>query len=160
MPFRFAGLESPVFFILGGESIDTVYLSIQANYLQKELNKLLNVVYFAGDYRVYQATKDTVELTVDSLFGPLTSEQKSLFAGITEIKGQKELNEVMNSLRPYVIPFPVDADKVRRLFKKEKKLVVPDFEQLDLRTISYLGWRDIAKNHIYLVYPYFGELIG
>jgi FBP C-terminal treble-clef zinc-finger/Elongation factor G-binding protein, N-terminal len=132
----------------------------QANYIRHELNKLLRVVYFVGDYRVYQATKDELESTIHTIFGPLTKEQASLFAGITEIKGQRELNEFMDTLHPYVIPFSLDVDQVRRLFKKEKKLTIPDFSDLDLKTISYLGWRDVGKNHLYLVYPFMGELTG
>lgn len=132
----------------------------QANHLRNELNKLLRVVYFVGDYRVYQAVKDELESTIGTLFGPLTPEQAALFAGITEIKGQQELNNFMTRLRAYVIPFPFDTDRVRQLFKREKKLAVPDPADFDLSTMTYLGWRDIGKNHLYLVYPYQGVLTG
>jgi hypothetical protein len=132
----------------------------QANYLRNELRKLLNVVYFAGDYRVYQATKDSLESNIQTLFGHLTSEQASLFRCMTDIKNQRDLNEIMESLRPYLIPFPFDTGQIKRIFKKEKKLTIPDPANYDLRTMSYFGWRDIGTHSVYLVYPYMGELTG
>jgi len=132
----------------------------QANSLRYELTKLLNVVYFAGDYRVYQATKDLLEVAIKELFGPMTPKQAALFAGITEIKGKRAANDFISSLRPYLIPFHYDADKVLRLFKKEKKLTIPDSADMDLHALSYVGWRDLSKKKIYIVYPYRGELAG
>ena len=128
--------------------------------LRSELNKLLRVFYFVGDQRVYQATKDALESSIKTLFSSLTSEQASVFAGITEIKGQQDLNDFMFQLRQYVIPFPFDEDRIRRLFKREKKLTLPDPNGFDLYTMTYLGWRDIGTKHLYLVYPYKGELTG
>lgn len=132
----------------------------QMNFIRKELNKLLNAVYFAGDYRVYQTAKDSLTSAVHALFKQLTPEQTALFDGMTEIKGQRALNDFMATLYPYVIPFSLEMGQVRRLFKKEKKLTIPDFSRLDLKTVSYIGWRDIGKNQLYLVYPYMGELVG
>lgn len=156
----FAGRSRPVFFILGGNPLIPFIYPFQANFVRKELNKLLQAVYFAGDYRVYQTTKDSLLFSINALFGQLTSEQSSLFTSITEIKGQRELNKFMATLRPYVIPFPLDVDQIRQLFKKEKKFTIPNFTYLDLKTISYLGWRDIGTSQLYLVYPYLGKLTG
>ncbi len=132
----------------------------QANFIRNELNKLLRVFYFVGDQRVYHATKDALDFSIKNLFGTLTSEQTSVFKGITEIKGQQDLNDFMIQLRHYVIPFPFDEDRIRRLFKREKKLSVPDQSGFDFYTMTYLGWRDIGTKHLYLVYPYKGELTG
>lgn len=132
----------------------------QLNCVRNELGKLLNVVYFAGDYRVYQAAKDSLEASIISLFGFLTSEQASLFQGMAEIKNQRSLNAFLDTLRPYVIPFPFDARQIRHLFKKEKKLTIPDPAHFDLSTMSYFGWRDPGTRHLYLVYPYKEELVG
>lgn len=132
----------------------------QANYVRNELNKLLRVVYFVGDYRVYQATKDALESSIYQLFGPLTAERAALFAGITEIKGQQELREFMERLRPFIIPFPFVLNQVRRIFKQEKKLTIPDPADFDLRTMTYFGWRAQGNHQLYLLYPYLGELAG
>ena len=132
----------------------------QANILRNELNKLLRVFYFVGDFRVYQATKDELQATIHQMFGPLSHEQVQLFDGITEIKGQQELNDFMRRIQDYVIPFPFDSEGIRSLFKKEKKLSVPDVSEFDLGVMTYLGWRDISKNVIYMVYPYEGKMTG
>lgn len=132
----------------------------QLNAFRFELNRLLSVVYFAGDYRVYNAAKSTFEEATQRIFGSMTSEQSNLFDGALAIKGKKEMNDLLASLLPYVISFPYDAKEIRQLFKREKKFTLPDFSSLDLKAISYLGWRDISKNLLYLIYPYQGHLAG
>lgn len=133
----------------------------QYNILKKELARLLNVVYFAGDFRVYAATKQTLLERVHSLFSDMTPTQAVHFDGITEIKGQKELNAFLEQLRAYVIPFPeLGSTDLRRLFKKEKKLLMPDLSPEQFNLLTYFGWRDLATNTIYIVYPLHGRMIG
>lgn len=132
----------------------------QANFLRNELKKLLRVVYFVGDWRVYQATKEQLESTIEMLFGPMSPAQAALFDGISEVKGQQDLNDYMNRVTTYVVPFACDTEQIRKAFKKTKRLTLPNLDEFDLKTMTYLGWRDIGAKVLYFVYPYKGELTG
>ena len=132
----------------------------QLNAIRQEFNKLLRVFYFVGDYRVYEATKREVAANIEAMFHPWTPEQKALFEGIEEVNGQRELNHFLGKLRPFVMPFPYQPSEVRALFPKEKKLSVPNADDLNLEALTYLGWRDVASRQLYLVYRYNGVLFG
>ncbi|MFD1674956.1 FusB/FusC family EF-G-binding protein [Alicyclobacillus fodiniaquatilis] len=133
----------------------------QFNIVKNELARLLQVVYFVGDYRVYATTKLMVVDKIMSLFPDISSDQASLFKGIEDIKGQKELNACLDHLKPYVIPFPrLTLDEVKKLFKKDKRFSPPDLGQIEWTHLIYLGWRDVKTHSIYFVYPYLGEMVG
>jgi hypothetical protein len=133
----------------------------QFNFIRSQLKHLLNTVYFAGDFRVYAATKQSVSAKVLGLFPSLTDEQEALFEPITAIRGRSELEEIMTSLADYVIPFgQVTANELKKLFPKVKKLTLPDLDQVDWDRTTYLGWRDVATESIHVVYPLDGRLTG
>jgi hypothetical protein len=133
----------------------------QFNLIRRELTKVLNAVYFVGDYRSFAAIKETTGETIRSLFASNPQVDMGLFQDIELVNGQKELNEWMDRLKPYVIPFPAitDAD-LRKLFRKVKRLPIPDMSQSHREQMTYLGWRDISTNTLFLVYPLDGRPVG
>ena len=133
----------------------------QFNYIRVQLSQLLQTVYFAGDYRVYAAHKLGVRDNILSMFPHLGPSESSLFDGMEDVKGQSEISEFMDRLKPHVIPFPALApEDVRKLFAKVKKLTLPDFVDISWSQLSYFGWRDIATSTLFLVTHYNGKLIG
>ncbi|MGE7922449.1 hypothetical protein ACQKND_04600 [Viridibacillus arvi] len=46
-------------------------------------------------------------------------------------------------LKPYVLPFKtVTASTLKNQYKKEKKLKLPQLEEIDFQQICYLAWDD------------------
>lgn len=57
--------------------------------------------------------------------------------------------------------FPaITESQLRKLFKKNKKLKLPDLEQIDFRFVTYMSWIDISSNKMFLVYEKDGQHIG
>ncbi|TCP52152.1 fibronectin-binding protein (FBP) [Tumebacillus sp. BK434] len=124
----------------------------QINFIRHQLLQLIGAFYFAGDYRVLAASRENVEDTVLSLFPGATPAQRALLQDAKNVRDRDELKAYMSRLEPYIIPFPeITAAEIRKLFPKVKKLVLPDLENLDRTKLTYLGWRDIATNSLYLV---------
>lgn len=133
----------------------------QLNEVRNILQQLLNAVYFAGDYRVYEATKQSTVLKLEAAFNGLTEDQRRLFQGVENFSGQDEVSLFLESLEPYLIPFPhVTANQIKRLFPKVKKLVLPELDDVDFRKLVYLGWRDVATHSLYIVYEAEGTVSG
>lgn len=141
--------------------MDNFIYPYQFNYIRVQLAQLLQTVYFAGDYRVYAAHKLMVRDKVLSMFPQLGSSEITLFQGMEEVKGKREINEFMERLEPYVIPFPaLELDEIRKLFPKVKKLPRPDLNDVFWSKLSYFGWHDIGTNTLFLVAHRDGKLVG
>ncbi|PWK13018.1 FusB/FusC family EF-G-binding protein [Tumebacillus permanentifrigoris] len=133
----------------------------QVNYIRSKINLLIGAFYFAGDYRVVDASRENVIQSLYDLLPGLTPEQRALIDDAANVRDKDELKLYMERLQPYIIPFPaITAAEIRKLFPKVKKLVLPDLANLDFSKITYLGWRDIATHALYIVYPLHGKWIG
>ncbi|ASS73722.1 hypothetical protein CIG75_01160 [Tumebacillus algifaecis] len=125
----------------------------QLNYIRNQLTNLVGVFYFAGDYRVLEASREGVVAALLALVPQATPEQRRLLEDGKNVRDKEELKLYISRLEPYVIPFPeITAAEIRKLFPKVKKLVLPDLANLDRTKLTYLGWRDIATQSVYLVY--------
>ncbi len=133
----------------------------QLNVIKKQANFLLKTLRSVADRKVL----DTVRLTaVDNAlqaFDGLNDEQKALIEQMAKYEAAHELQDYLDSLEPYLLPFPeVTAKQAQKLFPKAKKLKLPDLERLDYAHTTYLRWIDIATNRLFIVYPHEGQMIG
>ncbi|OWR29854.1 elongation factor G-binding protein [Saccharibacillus sp. O23] len=133
----------------------------QLNVIKKQANFLLKTLRSVADRKVL----DTVRLTaVDNAlqaFEGLNGEQKALIEQMAKYEAAHELQDYLDSLEPYLLPFPeVTAKQAQKLFPKAKKLKLPDLERLDYAHTTYLRWIDIATNRLFIVYPHEGQMIG
>jgi len=133
----------------------------QINFIRKQLNSLISAFYFAGDYRVLAASRANLVDTLLKHCTPLTDAHRDLLAAAAQVRDKDELYAYMDQLAPYIIPFPrVTAAEIKKLFPKVKKLPLPDLAALDYSTLSYLGWKDISTNSLFLVHYIDGRLVG
>jgi hypothetical protein len=133
----------------------------QVNYMRKQIHTLISAFYFAGDYRVLAASRESVVDNLQSQFTGLTPEQTALIDQAVQVRDRDELKAYLQKLVPYVIPFPeITGAEIRKLFPKVKKLMLPDLAHLDRSRIEYLGWRDVATNAIYFVRRIGGKWVG
>jgi hypothetical protein len=77
----------------------------QVNFIRSQLNHLLKTVYFVGDYRVYEATKQSVREKIESQFPIQSAAVTELFESIATTRGKSEVEKFMASLTPYVMPY-------------------------------------------------------
>ncbi|WP_302372814.1 FusB/FusC family EF-G-binding protein [Enterococcus asini] len=63
--------------------------------------------------------------------------------------------------KDFVIPFEKPSTKqVEKAFRKVKKLKQPNFDELDLREHTYIGWNDPGSQKKYLLFYSEGRLTG
>ncbi|WP_075983057.1 FusB/FusC family EF-G-binding protein [Bacillus massilinigeriensis] len=132
----------------------------QFNFIKIQTQKLINGHSTVNDKGVLNALESLALEAVLNLFEELNAEQKQLLAPIVGIKDRDQAEEFLSQLKPYVIPFKVTQQSVKKVLSKAKKLKVPPLEKMDLTELSYLGWDDKGSQKKFLV-AYHGEkLVG
>ncbi|HIX69555.1 MAG TPA: FusB/FusC family EF-G-binding protein [Candidatus Enterococcus stercoravium] len=76
---------------------------------------------------------------------------------VTKAKTQRFFED----FKDFVVPFAKPSTKqMEKVFRKVKKLKLPDFDQIDLREHTYLGWNDPGSQKKYLLLYADGRLTG
>lgn len=131
----------------------------QYNYIKKCLFDLNNAFINCEDTNIINATKGYLQEKIFNIFKELSTEQKEILDinGITE---PMYINIYINSLDKYVYGMPpVTKAQINKLFKKEKKLQLPNEELQNSKNV-YLGWIDNSIRKLLIVYNMNGKLIG
>ncbi|KGR83880.1 FusB/FusC family EF-G-binding protein [Lysinibacillus odysseyi] len=124
-----------------------------ANYhlLEQQMNKILQALATTKDKDVILAVRGIVESEITAKLVLSTGETElveQLFDVTDRVQGEAYLEQ----LKPYVIPFKaVTANTVKSLFKKEKKLKLPNLEEIDFQHICYLTWNDAGAHRKYVL---------
>ncbi|GGO08354.1 FusB/FusC family EF-G-binding protein [Saccharibacillus kuerlensis] len=133
----------------------------QLNTIKKQANFLLKTLRSVADRNVLDTVRDTAVAKAMEAFDGLTSEQKQLLEQMGRNEEAQEIQNYLDSLEPYLVPFPeVTANQAQKLFPKAKKLKLPDLERLDYAHMTYLRWIDTATNRLYIVYRHEDRWIG
>lgn len=135
------------------------FLSV-ANFhlIEQQLNKLLNAYTTTKDKNVLQAVKGLVENEIFNTIDP-SEEQTKLIEPLYTITERQQGDSFLQSLKPYVIPFyQISTAELKKLFRKEKKLKLPNLEDLDFQHICYLNWDDTQTHRKYIVIEDEGNL--
>ncbi|RXT05257.1 FusB/FusC family EF-G-binding protein [Ammoniphilus sp. CFH 90114] len=113
------------------------------------------------DPKVIEAVRYSAASKVVEMFPEVTGEQKQLLEKISTLKSTDQYQEYLDELAPYVVDFPKVTEKqIKKLFPKNKKLTIPDLSEVDHKSLTYLGWSDIATSKVFMVYPLNGEVVG
>ncbi len=133
----------------------------QLNVIKKQANFLLKTLRTVADRKVLDTVRVTAVNNALEAFDGLNEEQKSVIEQLAKYEAAHEIQDYLDSLEPYLLPFPeVTAKQAQKLFPKAKKLKLPDLERLDYAHTTYLRWIDIATNRLFIVYPYEGQMLG
>jgi len=132
----------------------------QFNYIRFQVKKLVNAHSTSSDQDVIAAVKSMVTENVFALIPNLNDEQRQMLQSITMVDDKEAGEKFLLQLKPFVIPFQVTEQGIKKLFPKVKKLKVPSLEKLDLHEVVYLSWLDQQTNKKYLVYKRAGKLLG
>ena len=69
--------------------------------------------------------------------------------------------KLLASVKAEVVPFEFPTKAViQKLFKKVKKLKVPEVGHLELRDYTYFAWNDLASHRKYMLVNYAGQMMG
>ncbi|MFP6334059.1 FusB/FusC family EF-G-binding protein, partial [Bacillus subtilis] len=90
---------------------------------------------------------------IEQLFTEKYSEVDNFINIIMNPKiNRSQIEKVLLGLKVYVIPFQQPSSKqIEKVFKKTKKLKQPDWDNIDLKETSYIGWNDSGKQKKYII---------
>lgn len=133
-----------------------------ANYhlLEQQLSKILHALTTTQDKSVILAVRGLVETEITTKL-ELSIEETQLVEQLFTVTDRAQGDALLEQLKPYVIPFkPVTASTLKSLFKKEKKLKLPNLDELDFQQICYLAWDDVGTHRKYVVLEQDDKLQG
>lgn len=131
----------------------------QYNYINRCLHELNSTFKNSVDKNVIETNKAYLYEKILSMFESLSDRQKELL-DITKIDDPLFIDKYIASLVEYVYGMPeVTNTQLTKLFKKEKKLKLPDKSILDLKKV-YLGWIDNSSGKLFIAYNLNGKLLG
>lgn len=130
--------------------------------LRQTVDELINVYQSVNDRHTVQTVQAlAVEKIREAVPGNYPEIEElitfSLDTRLTKARAQRWFDD----FKAFVVPFAVpSAKQVEKAFRKVKKLKVPDFEQLDLREHTYIGWNDPGSQKKFLLLYADERLLG
>lgn len=132
------------------------------NFLAEHSLNLLKTNQWVND----QGTRGTLRsLIIEKIHETFPDSSLTELALLEEIllieKSHKEVQAYLEKLTPLIIPFKAPTDsELKKLFKKTKKLKLPDWQAFPLTDFSFYGWNDPGQQRKYLIYYENDQLIG
>ncbi|WP_125684717.1 FusB/FusC family EF-G-binding protein [Levilactobacillus yonginensis] len=132
------------------------------SYITQQVNDLVSAYLSINDRRM----RDTVRATTLERITPLLPSEEPISQEFLRRLQPDRLSrdaaaKLLPTLEPLVVPFPeLSIKQLSKLFRKVKKLKQPEWADLNLHELTYLGWNDGGSQKKYLVAPYQDRLIG
>lgn len=132
------------------------------SYITQQVNELVSAYLAVNDKRMRRVVRDTMLERIKPLL-PLAELRVQDF--LTRLQPDRLTRaaaaEILPLLEPLVVPFPeLSTKQLGKLFRKVKKLKQPNWAELNLHELTYLGWNDGGNQKKFLVAPYHDRLIG
>ena len=123
------------------------------NQIKSLINKLLNV-YRTNDMTSHKSHQEYILNDIKNVFEANDMDSSEFISELDDIKISKKKTELLlEKLKADVEDFELPSKKeVDKLFKKVKKLNVPDLDQVDTKTTVFLAWNDLSANRKYFVF--------
>ncbi|MGL4990517.1 MAG: FBP domain-containing protein [Sarcina sp.] len=129
------------------------------NYIKKCLRDLNNTFVGCMDSEVIEGTKFYINDKILDKIENLSDEQKNIL-DITKLTNSSEIDNFIGKLNNCVSEVPIiTKDQIKKLFKKDKTLKLPDQAQCNSKNI-YLGWIDEGTNKFYIIYTINNKSVG
>lgn len=133
----------------------------QFNLITKQVNLLQHACSTVSDPKVVESVRYGAQTKILEAFPDIGGEEKRLLEHVSVLKTTEEFKSYLVSLEPYRTEFGrVTEKQLKQLFPKNKKLKLPDLENLDFHRMTYLGWNDISTGKMFLAYRRDGQLLG
>lgn len=128
------------------------------NFVAKCLYDLNNAFRNCTDKKIVESTKAYIGNKIYAKFDSLSEEERKIL-DITKIVDPLQIEGYLKEVRPYVYGMKIPTSKtLTKLFKKEKKLKLPDLSED--KTLVYLGFIDPSIRKLLIAYDYNGSLLG
>lgn len=129
------------------------------NYIKKYLYDLNTAFRSCIDMDILEVTKECLKDKIFDIFTDLSEEEKELL-DISKIKNPLHIDKFLSELNEYVYAMPTITNAgLKKLFKKEKKLKLPNLDEQDAKNV-YLGWIDESSKKLFIAYNMDGKFLG
>ncbi|UFJ39845.1 FusB/FusC family EF-G-binding protein [Brevibacillus humidisoli] len=133
----------------------------QFNLIKKQIGLLQHACNTISDPKVVESVRYSVQTQIMESLPDAMELHDRIVEEIETLRTAGDFHQYVRSLEPYLEEFaPVTQKQLKKLFPKNKKLKVPNLTDIDYRSLTYLGWTDIATNKMFLVYHLDGQLVG
>ncbi|MGM0218910.1 FusB/FusC family EF-G-binding protein [Enterococcus sp. AZ126] len=134
----------------------------QFNFIRKQANILLQAHLSVNDKNTIKTLQAVVMEKINEQFGADKDQLQPLFEGFLEAATSKpKLEQYLAGLKEAVSPFdPPSKQQLTKLFKKTKKLKIPEWETIDLRDYTFYSWNDSGKQQKFIIASIDGQLVG
>lgn len=121
--------------------------------VKKLVNKLINL-YRTNDIKLHATQKDMLLNEITAIFEAQNIEVSFFIRGLDDMRlTKKKAERLYHQLERYVEDFEMPSlSQVQKVFRKVKKVKIPNENDIDLKVTSYLGWNDIASNRKYIIF--------
>ncbi|MBF8808308.1 MAG: FusB/FusC family EF-G-binding protein [Enterococcus lacertideformus] len=126
----------------------------QFYFMKREVEHLLSVYHSVNDPKIVETVQALTAEKINKLFAHPSQSihlflENVLDSSLKKEKAERLLDELKEAVVPFEQPTKVQIDK---LFRKVKKLKYPDWNHLDLRTFTYIGWNDSGSQKKFIIY--------
>ncbi|OXM83429.1 FusB/FusC family EF-G-binding protein [Paenibacillus rigui] len=133
----------------------------QYNLINKQIGILQHTYRTVSDTKIVESVRYSAQSKIIDAFVTLTDAEHQMLTQVTDMQTAEDFQAYLRSLEFVLEPFPqVTGQQMKKLFHKNKKLVIPNVAALDYGHMTYLGWSDIATNKMFIVYPLNGSIVG
>lgn len=129
------------------------------NYIKKCLFDLNNTFRGCVDANILAANKAYINEKILNLFENLSDEEREIL-DINKVTDPLHIDKYLANVYEHVYGMDsITKDQILKVFKKEKKLKLPDMSNPDVKNV-YLGWIDEASRKLFIAYNLNGKLLG
>lgn len=129
------------------------------NLIRLRMDEIVRLLKYNSDKFVVEAVMDRAQDYIEGLFVGLEGDQRDLLQ-MRHLVDEKDVRCYMASIEEVSFGMKnLTEGQIKKLFRKEKKLKLPEDKVQELRH-SYLGWEDEAKKRLYFAYTKDGLLKG
>jgi hypothetical protein len=134
----------------------------QFNIIKEQVYVLINTYTSVNDSATVKTVQALCREKVSSLFIEEPAVVNDLMETVmdrrlTRARAEKYLDELKEAVIPFKEP---STPQVTKALRKVKKLKIPDWESLDLRNHTYVGWNDAGTQKKFILAYHDNKLIG
>ncbi|WP_462410090.1 FusB/FusC family EF-G-binding protein [Neobacillus sp. Marseille-QA0830] len=132
----------------------------QLNFIKKQIALIKDSKQKNVPQNILAAVIDLANAKILDLFPNGSLEQQEML-NLSKLKTDNEYEQYIRRLSDFLLPFPqITEQQLKKMFPKQKKLKLPDLENIDHSRLTYLSWNDIRSNKKFIVYELDGKMAG
>jgi hypothetical protein len=132
----------------------------QLNFIKKQIDLIKDSRKKNVPPNVLAAVIDLAHAKILELFPNATREQQEML-DLSKLKTDHEYQRYIEHLSGALQDFPkITEQQLKKMFPKQKKLKLPDLENIDHSRLTYLSWNDLRSNKKFIVYELDGKMVG